>query len=356
MWLIVIVISIYGLVLVRSASRAGGYFFASQFVSVVIGLCFAFLFQFFCYQELSRMWIWIGIFCATIMVYTLIFGSTVRGLYGVNAKAWIKLPGGISFQPSELAKIGFLFTLAKHLEVLKTNGSLKNLKSLALLATHISIPIVLTHLQGDDGAAIVFLCIAIFEIFIAGLDVKFFLWGTACFTMLIPIIWNFWLAPYQKNRILNQVNPEADPFGMGFQQIQGKLSIGSGGFLGNGLFCGRRVSDGRVPIQESDFIISVAGEELGFIGCLLIIFLMLVLILRIAYVSKHAPDYLGLFSCFGFLGLIASQCIFNIGMCLSLIPVIGVTLPFFSAGGSSIICLYLGVGLIQNIYISRRKF
>ena len=345
-------ISVYSLLLVKSASRAGGSFFIPQLISVIIGLIGAFFVQFLDYKEVSRFWFPIFLFCTGIMIYTLIFGSRIQGLAGVDAKAWIKVPGGLTFQPSEFAKIGFLFTFAKHLESLKKDGKINDIRPLSLFAAHVAIPIILSHLQGDDGAAVIFICIAIFELFIAGLDAKFFLLGMALFAILVPIFWNFMLAPYQKNRILNMMNPDADPYGLGFQQLQAKISIGSGGFLGSGIFEGKRVERGYVPVQRSDFIFSVLGEELGFVGCFLMLVLLFSFILRIFFISKYSKDYLGLFTCFGFLGLIASQCIFNLGMCLSLLPVMGVTLPFVSAGGSSIICYYLGLGLIQSICIN----
>ena len=355
LWLLIVMISLYGLLLVKSASRAGGHFFESQLLSVFIGSSLAFLIQFFDYKNLSRFWIPISIFCSGIMIYTLFFGSKIKGNGGVDARAWLSLPGGFCFQPSELAKIGFIFSFAKHLEILKNNNRLNNIKSLLLFGLHASIPIILTHLQGDDGAAIIFICIAIFELFIAGLDAKFFLLGIAAFAISIPLIWNFLLLPYQKNRILNMMNPEADPYGIGFQQLQGKISIGSGGFLGSGIFKGTRVENAYVPVQHNDFIFSVAGEELGFVGCFLILILLFSLIFRIFFVARNSKDYIGLFSCFGFLGLLCSQCIFNLGMCLSFLPVMGITLPFISAGGSSVICYYIGIGLIQSICINNRE-
>ena len=215
------------------------------------------------------------------------------------------------------------------------------------------IPVVLTHLQGDDGAAIIFLCIAAVMAFMAGVKFRYFLYAITFAALMMPLAWNFLLADYQKQRILSQMNPEADPLNMGYQQIQGKLSIGSGGIFGTGLFKGPRVANNVVPIQESDFIFSVAGEELGFVGCLLIIVLLFALIFRIGQIANKSNDINGSLICFGFIGLIASQTIFNLGMCLSLLPVMGVTLPFFSVGGSSAACLYLGMGILQNIYLNR---
>ena len=353
LWLLIVMISAFGLLLVKSASRAGGNFFISQSICIAVGLFLAFIIQFMDYQNLSRYWILISMFASGIIIYTLFFGSRVKGLAGVDAKAWIKLPGGYTFQPSELSKIGFMFSFAKHLEILKIKNKINDLKSFTLFACHVLIPVFLTHLQGDDGAAIIFLCIAAFQLFIAGLDSKFFLFGLAIFAISIPLIWNFILLPYQKSRILNMMNPEVDPYGMGFQQIQGKISIGSGGFLGSGIFKGIRVENGYVPVQRSDFIFSVAGEELGFVGCFLIILFLSSFIFRIFYISKFAQDYLGFFTCFGFIGLICSQCIFNLGMCLNFLPVMGITLPFVSAGGSSVFCYYIGFGLIQSIYINK---
>ena len=282
-------------------------------------------------------------------------GVTVEGSSGVNARAWIKLPGGITFQPSELVKIGFIITFAKHLSIVKNTDNFKDIKNICLLGAHALIPVILTHMQGDDGAAIIFLCIAITMSFMAGLPLRYFGALIVLGAIFMPIAWNFVLADYQKKRIITQMNPEGDPLNMGYQQIQGKLSIGSGGLFGTGLFKGPRVANNVVPIQESDFIFSVAGEELGFVGCVLIILLLLLLIFRIGFIARKCNDTIGSFICFGFIGLILSQTIFNLGMCLSLLPVMGVTLPFFSVGGSSATCLYLGIGILQNIYLSRNQ-
>ena len=189
--------------------------------------------------------------------------------------------------------------------------------------------------------------------FVAGVKLKYFIITFSLIALLLPFLWKYVLAEYQKQRLICQLNPESDPFGMGFQQIQGKLSIASGQLFGKGLFNGPRVSYGVVPVQESDFIFSVAGEELGFIGCATVILLLLALLFRTVKIATQASDNQGTYICFGFFGMIASQMIFNLGMCLSILPVMGVTLPFFSAGGSSAACLYLGLGLIQSVYMQK---
>ena len=294
-----------------------------------------------------------AVICVLLIICTLIFGTSVTGNSGIDAKAWLKLPGGISFQPSELAKIGFMITFSKHLSVLKEKNELTSFFNVALLGVHALVPIALTHLQGDDGAAIIFFFMFLFMAFAAGVQLRYFFAVFAAIILMIPILWNYVFAEYQKQRIINQINPEADPLNTGFQQIQGKISIGSGKIFGQGLFNGPRVGSNSVPIQESDFIFSVAGEELGFIGCTLIILLLCLMLFRTLKTASMSSDCLGTYICFGFFGLVASQTIFNLGMCLSVLPVMGVTLPFFSAGGSSSACLYLGIGLIQSVYIQR---
>lgn len=353
LWLIITLISVYSLFLVKSISREGLNCFAVQFVSIAVGLLGACFLQVLDYKVLARWWKWIAVISIGLLISTLFVGVKIEGSMGVNAKAWLPLPGGKTFQPSELVKIAFIVTFAKHLSEVKKSDGFKEFKNIALLGCHVLVPVMLTHLQGDDGAAIIFICIALMMLFMAGLPLKYFAFMVGIGILAAPLLWNFVLADYQKRRILTQLNPEADPLNMGYQQIQGKISIGSGGLFGYGIFKGPRVANSVVPVQESDFIFSVAGEELGFIGCMIIIILLIAFILRVGFIAYHSGESMGMLICFGFIGLVASQMIFNLGMCLSLLPVMGVTLPFFSAGGSSAACLYLGTGVLQSVYLNR---
>lgn len=353
LWVIIILISTYSLFIVKSISRETFNYFTVQFLSVLIGFISAFFLQALDYKILVSWWKWIAIICTGLILCTLFIGVKVEGSMGINARAWIKLPGGITFQPSELGKIGFILTFAHHLAKLRKENGFKNLNKIILLGIHALVPVVLTHLQGDDGAAIIFLCIALMMAFMAEVPIRYFVSILIFAIVSAPLLWNFVLADYQKKRILTQLNPEADPLNMGYQQIQGKLSIGSGGVFGYGLFHGPRVENGVVPVQESDFIFAAVGEELGFIGCIILLGLILTLVWRIGFIAYHSGESAGMLICFGFIGLVVSQSIFNLGMCLSLLPVMGVTLPFFSVGGSSAACLYLGVGIVQSVYLNR---
>ena len=355
LWLIIILISSYSLLLVKSISRENFNYFTVQFLSVIIGIICACFLQVLNYKILVKFSKIIGIISVFLILCTLFLGIKIEGSMGVNARAWLALPGGITFQPSELVKIGFIITFSYHVSEIKKNNNFKKFKDIIYLGIHALVPVVLTHLQGDDGAAIIFFCIAFVILFLSGLPIKYFVLLVFLLILVVPVLWKFVLVDYQKKRILTQFNPESDPLNMGYQQIQSMLSIGSGGVLGQGIFNGPRVANNVVPVQESDFIFSVAGEELGFIGCSLILLLILILIFRISYISKISQEITGTYICFGFIGLISMQSIFNLGMCLSLLPVMGVTLPFMSVGGSSVVCLFLGIGIIQNIYINRNQ-
>lgn len=355
LWLIIILISSYSLLLVKSISRENFNYFTVQFLSVIIGIICACFLQVLNYKILVKFSKIIGIISVFLILCTLFLGIKIEGSMGVNARAWLALPGGITFQPSELVKIGFIITFSYHVSEIKKNNNFKKFKDIIYLGIHVLVPVILTHLQGDDGAAIIFFCIAFVILFLSGLPIKYFVLLVFLLILVVPVLWEFVLVDYQKKRILTQFNPESDPLNMGYQQIQSMLSIGSGGVLGQGIFNGPRVENNVVPVQESDFIFSVAGEELGFIGCALILLLILILIFRISYISKISQEITGTYICFGFIGLISMQSIFNLGMCLSLLPVMGVTLPFMSVGGSSVVCLFLGIGIIQNIYINRNQ-
>ena len=228
-------------------------------------------------------------------------------------------------------------------------------RHICLLFLHAAIPVLLIHLQGDDGTAIIFFFIFLSMAFGAGVQLRYFTVLFGVMIAAVPVLWQFVFEDYQRNRILNLFHPEADPLGDGLQQIQGRISIGSGQLTGRGLFTAPRVQSSTVPVQESDFIFSVAGEELGLLGCLGILVLLVLLLFRTLQIAFRSGDDLGTFLCFGFFGMIAAQTAFNVSMCLSFLPVMGVTLPFFSAGGSSAACLYLGFGLVQNVAMKKKK-
>jgi rod shape determining protein RodA len=350
-WLIAIGISAYSLILLHSLPSKS--YFSTMIVAVLIGYTGAIIISLIDYHDLAAIWYIIAALCVVLMLYTVKFGGAVTNTGGVNARAWIML-GSTSFQPSELVKIGFMVTFSKHLSVLKERRLLKSPLHVFLLACHALIPMALTHLQGDDGAGMIFFLMFLTMSFGAGIQLRYFVALFAIIAAALPLAWKYVLEDYQKQRMLGAYHLDSTDDSLKdiiWQQKQARISIGSGGLWGRGLNNAPRVKSGMVPEKESDMIFSTAGEALGFIGCCLIILLLFLLLLRTLRIARKSPDLLGSSICMGFFGMIAAQMIVNIGMCLDLLPVMGVTLPFFSAGGSSAACLYFGLGLVENVHM-----
>ena len=357
LWLLLIAISVYSLILLRSVSRATeSNYFRTQLFAIGLGFMAAVIVSLIDYTGIADFWYLIAGFSIFLMVYNMFFGEEVTGGGGVSARAWIEI-GGRTFQSSELVKIAFILTFAKHLDFLQKRGQTNELLQVVLLALHALVPLLLCELQGDTGAAVVFFFIFLSMSLAANIKLRYFAVLGALMIGAIPLLWRFVLRDYQKQRFIAVYNLE-DPsvqLNDGYQQYQGRISIGSGGMKGQGLFEGSRVANNSVPFQHSDYIFSVAGEELGFWGCVLIIALLLLFMLKVLHVAHSSRDELGKYICFGFFGMIALQTVSNIGMCLAILPAMGVTLPFFSAGGSSAACLYLGFGLVQSVYMRRKE-
>ncbi|MBO5908364.1 MAG: FtsW/RodA/SpoVE family cell cycle protein, partial [Clostridia bacterium] len=267
-------------------------------------------------------------------------------------KAWLKLPGGITFQPAELLKICFVITFGRH--CLKIGDKVKSFWHTCLLCIHGSIPIVLIHFQGDDGTALVFACMFVCMMFVAGVKLRYFIIALCAATVALPFAYFFVMNDDQRARIEALFfGTEADFLGTLYQQWRGRVGMANGGWFGQGLFKGTLVQSGSIPEGYNDFIFTSIGEELGYIGCLAVLLLIFAICVRILRVGFLANSKLGLVMCTGIFAMLLSQTVINIGMCLWLLPVIGVTLPFFSAGGTSLLCTYLGIAIVMSVYIHR---
>lgn len=357
LWLLLAMISAYSLVLLRSVDYAtGSGYFRTQLLAIGLGVAAAVVVTLIDYAEIANFWYLLAGFSIFLMIYTSFFGEQVVGSGGVDAKAWINIAGR-TFQSSELVKIAFILTFAKHLDVLRKGSKLDHPLHVMLLGCHALVPMLLCEMQGDTGAAIVFFAIFLAMSLSAGIKLRYFAALGGIVLVALPLLWMFVMKDYQKARFTAVFNLEDPTVQMedGYQQYQGRISIGSGRLDGTGLFNGTRVANKSVPFQQSDYIFSVAGEELGFIGCSLILLLLLLFIAKVLHVASTSRDDLGRYICFGFFGMIALQSVSNIGMCLALLPAMGVTLPFFSAGGSSAACMYLGFGLVQAVYMRRKE-
>lgn len=357
LWLLILIVSGFSLVLLGSVSNSIGISYdKTQLLAILIGISGAVIISLFDYGEIGNYWHLIAIFCFFLMIYTGITAEEVKGSGGVSARAWIQI-GNRTFQSSELVKIGFLLTFSKHLDMVKKKGLLDIPIHVIFLAFHAAVPVLLCHAQGDDGAGVMFFFMFLAMSFSAGIKLRYFLILGGIIVLFLPILWKEVFQEYQRLRFSAFLNLD-DPaviMDEGYQQYHGRISIASGQWSGSGLGKGSRVASNIVSFQQSDYIFSVAGEELGFVGSVAVLVLLLLLLIKILHIAAVSRDEMGKSICFGFFGLIAAQSICNIGMCLTVLPVMGVTLPFFSAGGSSAMCLYLGVGLLQSVYMRRKE-
>ena len=351
LWAATLVSILYSLLLISSMQRSGSYnYLKTQLIALLIGFSAAVLISNADHNYLFKKWYVFAIIAAVLALLVFIFGMRVSG---TDDTAWINV-FGYTVQPSEFIKICFIITLTKHLSYLKEKELLNKPWALLTLCLHAAVPMAVIHLQGDDGTVLIFGLMFLIMCFMSGIKLRYFALFAGVSAAAVPVIWNFVLNNEHRNRLSALIFPDDGTMtGYGWQQYQGKLSIASGGLFGSGIFNGARVKNGIVPEQENDFILTVAGEELGFIGCMLILVLLMIIILRIIKTARLSKDYEGKLICAGVFALIASQTIINLGMVLGFFPVIGVTLPLFSSGGSSLISVLICIGLVQSIYSNK---
>lgn len=319
----------------------------TMILAVAVGAIGALIISFFDYNFITKMFPAIGAVCLALLVLTLFVG--VGPAERPDAKTWLKIGStGLFFQPSELMKIGFIITLSMHIELI--GDRLTSFGHILLLGIHALVPIGLVVLSGDMGSALIFMFIFIAVAFCAGIQLRYFIVGGAAVCAAMPAVWYFVFDATQKERILGLFYPELYSDIM-YQQEQGIKALKNGGLTGQGLFHGTLTQQANaIPEAENDMIFTATGEELGFIGCVLAIAVLLAIALKIISVGRHSRYGATSLMCYGMAAMIMSQMIINIGMCLKLLPVIGITLPFFSAGGSSNLCIYIGIGLVMSIY------
>ncbi|MBM3719171.1 MAG: rod shape-determining protein RodA [Actinobacteria bacterium] len=274
-------------------------------------------------------------------------GVTVNG-----ARAWIGLPGGFQIQPAELAKITIIVGMALILSELHGNQehpqSEDVLKALAVAA----IPVMLIVLQPDLGTILIVSASVVTIIAVSGAQIR---WVFGLITLAIisgyVAVQAGMVSEYQVKRLESFIDPNADPMMSGYQLRQARITIGSGGISGTGLFDGPQTNGRFVPEQHTDFIFTVAGEQLGFLGSGLIILLYLIILLRAFAIAKRTNDMFGRLVCIGVIAWFAFQTFENIGMTMGLMPMTGVPLPFLSYGGSSMFACLIGIGLLQNVHL-----
>ena len=271
----------------------------------------------------------------------------VTGVMRLGATRWLSV-FGLSIQPAEMAKLGTVLWLSRYLAGHPAPLPLRQLGLSLLIA---GPPILLVLFQPDLGSATIIGAIWLGMVIVSGVSSRFLILAAAAGVLASPLGW-FVLKEYQRMRILVFLNPYVDPLGAGYTIIQSVIAIGSGGLFGRGWREGTQNQLNFLPEHHSDFIFSVIGEEWGFLGCLVVIFLFGWLLLSILQAAWHSSDPQGKLMAAGVFSWIAYQAVVNIGMVMGILPVVGVPLPFVSYGGSSMITLWIALGLVQSIWRS----
>ena len=354
--MLTLALSIFGTIMVSSATfdaETGALFSRDSKVMIlaaILGLSAAMIISAIDYDIILKLWPVVGAGCVMLMLLLFPFGVSPDARS--DAFSWFRI-GSLYFQPSEIVKIGFIITFAFHLSKVKNNIS--DIKHVFLLCMHAAVPILLVIATGDMGSALIFMCMFIGMMFAAGLNWLYFPAGALIVTVASPVIWFKIFDDIQRNRILALFNPEEYTNEI-YQQNQALAAIQEGGFYGMGLFNGKYTqTPNAIPEVENDMIFSAVCEETGFIGATLLMLLFILLAVRIVMVGKRSKNFAATMMCYGVMFMIISQVAINIGMCTRLLPVIGITLPFISAGGSSTVCLFLAIGLVLSIYRSSRE-
>lgn len=352
--------TLYGIALVFSATRymapaTGLRRMIIQCAALGLGVCVYIFFSMLDLESITRKWKWL---LAFNVVFILLLRTPLGVAGNTGNRAWLKFPL-IPFQigPAEVVKITFVLLLAKQIEWLwEEKEDLKSFRSAFFVAGHtLGICALYFLVSHDMGNGLVFLFIFLCMAFVAGFALRWFFLLFAGAGGVLAAVLLLDLVPsnmkYMLNRFLVLFDHSFDPQGVGYQQTRSLLAIGSGGLYGRGYLRGSLTQSGSwsLPAKQTDLIFSVTGEELGFVGCVIIMVLLAAIIFRVLLVAKRAKTPFYRYVCVGMASILIFQTVINIGMCLFVMPTIGITLPFFSYGGSSIVTLYMAMGVVSGI-------
>lgn len=335
----------YGLTLVARATAYTGSnkFLIVQSFSLFLGLIAFVVFTLLDADILGEQWKWLCVINVLLLVALIIFGQDD----GTGNKSWIRF-AGIGIQPSEVIKVLYIVISAKQMTYLKEYRDINSFMSVVQMAGHFAIVFgMVVVVSSDLGSASILLGIFLVMFFALGVRLYWFALGGAAVAALVPVIWSYLLKPYQRNRLLAPYDKTIDPDGWGitWQTTQSKLSLAYGRLTG--------VTDDYTPNiftgKHTDFIFATAGEQFGMIGALILIAMLIIIIIHCVRVGLRSGRTYDMLICVGVAASLAFQTFINIGMCLGITPVIGITLPFFSYGGSSMLTTFAAMGLVSGV-------
>ena len=353
--LTVLALSFIGTLLVWSATRAASSdtYVVKQLVNIVIGLVLLVLVSVLDYRQL-RLYapVLYGVSLLGLLAVLTPLGTPVNG-----SQSWITLPAGLQIEPSEFGKLAIILMSATFLSKARDAGGRPRLRAVALTAGCAIIPMALVEKEPALGVVIIMLLMLAGLIALSGVRLYWLAAITAGVALTVLAVLKLHLLhAYQLQRLTSFVNPAADPTGTGYQLTEAKIAVGSGGLTGQGLFHGALIGGNFVPEQNTDFIFTVAGEELGFVGCAVIIGLLAILLLRALRIAARADDQFGMLVASGVAIWFAVQSFVNIGMTVGIMPVVGVPLPFVSYGGSAMFADMIAIGALMTVHRHRSVF
>ncbi len=334
--------------LAGAANEYGTRYVLVQTIASLMGLCIMIFFAFLDYDKIiSKYFIWFVALALVLMVAVILFGEGEKG-----NKNWLRIPGlPFDIQPSEYCKFLFIITFSRHIKLVQKE--INKIKNVIGLAIHAGVMCGLVLMTGDLGSTLVYFFVIAVMLLVGGLSVWYFVAVAAIIVLASPLLWEM-LSTKQQDRIIYGFWPEGDPEYIGFQALRSRAAIAAGGFLGSGWKGGTQYP--YIPFAYTDFIFAILAEKFGFFGCFTYITLMTVMVFRLLWIARVARKDYGAYMCAGVAAVFISQTLENIGMCLAILPVIGITLPFLSYGGSSMLSMYMLVGLVQSIKSHNQKY
>lgn len=353
-WLLmgaVLLLMLLGFITLFSLSGVSAFpFFQRQMVWAAVGLVFFFLFSavdFRIFRVSTSAVFFFYIVSIVLLVVVLIAQVRIRG-----AASWLTI-GGFTLQPVEIAKLALIILLAKFFS--KRHIEIYRVQHLAVSGLYVAIPVLLVLLQPNLGSALVLVFVWIAVVLFSGMKLRHFLLLIALASLMTWGGWHFALHPYQRSRITTFLDPYADPKGGGYQMIQSMIAVGSGRMWGKGLGYGSQSHLHFLPEPETDFIFATYAEEWGFVGSMALLAALGIVLWRIIRIGVEARDNFSRLYTIGFAAFVFGQSFIHIGMNMGILPITGITLPFVSYGGSSLVMLLAGVGILQNVKINARR-
>jgi len=342
----VLVICALGVVQIHSATAhtkfAGAHI--KQIYWILAGVGTMFLVSLLNYQALLEKIHWMYFAALASLIAVLLFGQKYLG-----ARRWIKLPGGAHFQPSEWVKLILILAVAKYFADLHEREL--SWPDFLKAGAIVGFPMLMVLAQPDLGTALTYLPVAVMGLFLGGLRLKQAVVVLLILGLMVPVAWMKVLKPYQKERLTSFMNPDADRQGSGYQVNQSLIAVGSGGIWGSNQVSQTHLA--FLPVPQTDFIFAAFAEEHGFVGALGVLLLYFIVLMRLTQNAQTAPDRAGVFLVMGVVAVLSFHILVNVGMVVGFMPVTGIPLPLMSYGGSSVLFMFLALGMVMNVRMRR---